>query len=304
MRKRAGNNAKEIRNHLGSILAISVLALTLFFVMGQEGCPQQAIETQEGLNFSMAPGISMLTEGKTLEKGETFYVTVNIENWNSKDQQGTVCIKDSVADSYRGIVTEGVGDCQNFLVKASQMAPEQISGKTTAYFPETGIYSYEGLPSLNEPYDAKLYGSLRYQQKSYITGTVTTDESQPPISQEPQPIFTSVVKSIHREGDSYKINLEIHLKNAQTGTQIYSPDFSQKNKFSFMAELKPLMLQCVDVNEKPISQFIELEEGQNEKIIKCSALTQSLTPQSYPLVISLDYGVVTEKAYSFKIKTK
>ena len=65
--------------------------------------------------------------------------------------------------------------------------------------------------------------------------------------------------------------------------------------------MKPLMLQCSDVHGQPISGLIEFE---NEKIIKCLALTSSKTQQSYPLVITLDYGVNVEREYKYGINTK
>lgn len=291
---------------IGNILIIVLLIISLIFVSGQEGCEQQQT-TQTGIDFTLIDSIGMLTPPDVLEKSQTFKVGVYVENYNDKEMEGIVCVRDNMPDSFYGIPSEGDGDCQNFNVTASEIISSQggqatqTPGIDKIYFPETGQYVYTGLPELNKPYDAKLFVSMQYQQSSQITGTVTSpDEEQPRMTQEAQPIRVSVAKSIFLAGDNYQINLEINLKNMQN-VEIYDPAFAEKDKIYFYADMEPLMLQCTDVNNNPIAGIIEFE---NEKIIKCFALTSSRTQQSYPLAITLDYGIVLEKEYQFGIKTK
>ncbi len=295
-----------------NILIVVLIAGLLIFVSGQEGCPQGGSGTaKSGVEYNLVEGISTLTQGKILERGETFKVGIHIDNYDSKDKQGMLCVKDNLADSFQGIPTEGEGDCQSFFVKASQTVKQsqqssssQVPGTTTLYFPEQGGYNYANLPpALNAPFDAKLLVSLKYRQNSQITGTVTSpDETQPVLTQDSQPIMTSIKKSVYQEGSDYKINLQLTFIK-QAGYDIYSSTFSEKNKVALLVEMPPLNIQCTDLNNNPVS-VIDFEEKQNEKIIKCFALTSSLTQQSYPLVITLDYGVDLKKEYGFAIKTK
>lgn len=284
-----------------NLIIIILLVVSLLFVSGQTGCEQQTSQ-QSGIDFTLIKGVSFLTPPKILEKNEAFKVGVHIDNFNDKDEEGIICVRDNLADSFYGIPSEDDGDCQSFSVRASeQLTEEQVPGTVNLYFPEQGQYTYSGLPELNKPYDATLFVTMRYQQDSQVTGTVTSpDEKQPMMNQDPQPIDVRVEKSIFLVGNDYQINLEIVLKNTQN-VEIFTPDFIQENKIYFTADMNPLMLQCTDVNGQPISGLIEFE---NEKIIKCFALTSSKTQQSYPLVLTLDYGVAVEKQYNFGIKTK
>jgi hypothetical protein len=305
-----------------NIFSIFLLFVMLIFISGQEGCgaPQQS---QGGINFVPISGVSMLVPGDVLEKNEAFVVGVHVENYNPRDIEGTVCVRDDQPSAFGGIVDSGDGDCQSFFTRASELGTVQspqsqttqtqpqpfgsssqgnvIPGTADLYFPETGEYMYQGLPELNAPSPATLFIAMKYREESEITGTVTSpDENQPVMTQAVQPINVMVRKSIFRRGESYQINLEISLTKQQD-VEIYSPGFSEKDKLYFFAELRPLGLQCTDVNNNPISGLLEFR---NEKIIKCSALTPSRTQQSYPLVINLDYGVSLERQYSFGIKTK
>jgi hypothetical protein len=286
----------------GNLIIVTLLLISLVFISGQEGCEQQS-QIQTGIDFTLIKGVSFLTPPKILEKGESFRVGVHLENYNPKDEEGIVCVRDNLADSFYGIPSEGDGDCQSFFVRASEVISEQEQspGTVNLYFPEQGQYTYQGLPELNKAYDATLFVSMKYQQDSQVTGTVTSpDEQQPIMSQDPQPIRATVEKSVFMIGDNYQINLEIHLKNTRN-VEIFSPDFVEKEKIYFLANMKPLTLQCTDVHGVGISGLTEFE---NEKIIKCLALTSSKTQQSYPLVITLDYGVNVEREYKFGINTK
>jgi|GEM_PF-1803257 len=310
--KKSNEKSKEESNERcagkRNFIFVILLTLMLLFISGQEsGCPQQGTQTKSGIEFSLVPGVNMLGEGKILEKDETFIVGVFIQNYNSRDQEGIICVRDNIADSFAGIPSENDGDCQSFFTKASQIIGQQGSqtqnpGTDTLYFPQQGQYQYKGLPLLEKPFDAKLYVTMKYRQVSQITAGITSpDNDQPTVTQEAQPIQVSVKKSVYGSGENYNINLEITLtKTPDATTTIYSSDFTEKNKIYFDAQLSSLILQCTSQG-KPISGLIDFE---NEKIIKCSALSSSSNSVTYPLIISLDYGVVSEKQVNYAIKTK
>jgi hypothetical protein len=285
--------------------AVLLVIVLLILVTGQEGCPGPSEQQgKSGMGFTLIQGVSLLTPPKTLEKNEAFMLGVHVENYNDEDDEGMVCVRDNVADSFAGIPSEGDGDCQSFSVRAAEQTgdDEQVPGTTNLYFPSTqNQYMYTGFPELNAPYDATVFVSMKYRQDSQATATITTpDETQPTITQDSQPVRVQVTKSIFLTGDNYRINLEFHLFNTQN-VGIYSPDFVEQDKIYFNAEMQPLSLHCTDVNNNPITGLLEFE---NEKIIKCYALTASRTQQSYPLVVTLDYGVSIDKEYRFGIKTK
>ena len=298
------------------IICIVLAIVVLIFVSGQQGCqfPGQKIEARKtGIDYELMGGVDYLSAGKLLEQGESFYVGVKIYNYDEKPRTGQICIRDNVDDSFGGILSEGSGECKFFNVKAASVVKKESSGmfgnqikeeiepgKTEVIFPESNEYSYYGLPSLNKPYSGKLVVSLQYRETSQGTATITVpDPEQPMISQEPSPIGISVTKSVHKREDAYKIDLDVLLRKQQKA-RIFSYDFNQENVTYFRAEMVPQTLAC-SVSGEPISGLIDFE---NERLIKCSTLIYATGQQSYPLVITLDYGVALERDYPFGIKTK
>ncbi len=303
------------------LILILSLSILLLFVCGQVGCPSLPGEGEAkrtGLDFSLISGIDYLTGGKVIEQGETFYIGIKIENYDQKPKNGQVCIKDNIDDGFGGVSSEGNGECKLFNVKAAEIIKKETTGITgkkiseeikpaviTIYFPETAEYNYNNLPLMLRAYEGKLFVSLRYRQISQATATVTVPgPEQPLLSQEPAPILVSVVKSIRKKQEAYKVDLDVLLRKQQVAklTRIFSWDFSKENVTYFSAEMVPLTMSCT-VAGKSITDIIEFE---NEKLVKCSTpvyLAEEVQ-QSYPLIITLDYGVALEKSYAFGIKTE
>ncbi len=308
-----------MKKRISTICLILVLIVILFLVSGQEGCqmPGQGTSAKKtGLDYNLITGFDYLSMGKLLEQGETFYVGIRIENYDEKPRTGQICIRDNIDDSFGGISSEGYGECMFFNVKAADVIKKESSslwggkqiqeeinpGKTEIYFPESAEYSYYGLPALIKPYSGKLFVSLQYRETTQGTTTITVPGAEQPIlSQEPSPIAISVGKAVRKKEDSYKVDLEITLKKQQEA-RIFSYDFSQENVTYFRAEMIPHTLICTTTTGEPITGVIEFE---NERLIKCSTFIYTTgAQQSYPLVITLDYGVDLEKNYLFGIETE
>ncbi|MCL6500441.1 MAG: hypothetical protein K6T16_00180 [Candidatus Pacearchaeota archaeon] len=292
---------------------IVAIFLTLLLVSGQAGCPQQTAK-RTGVDYNLISGVDYLSAGKMLQQGESFYVGVRIENYDDKARTGQLCIRDNIADTFGGLPSEGFGECKFFSVRAAEIVRKEVSGLggkqikeevhpgiAEVYFPEDAEYSYYGLPSLMKPYLGILFISLQYRETTRATGTITVpDPGQPVITQEPSPIKVSVIKSIHKRQEAYKVDLDINLVKQQQA-RIFSQDFSRENVTYFMAEMVPQTMQCKTTTGEPVSGIIEFE---NERLIKCSSLVYSRGSQaSYPLVVTLDYGVAIEKSYPFSIDT-
>lgn len=296
------------------LIAVSIVAV-LIFVSGQEGCQgfqlggggTQASKT--GLDYSLTSGMDYLTSGKTLQQGESFYVGVKLENYDKVPRSGELCISDNVLNDYGGI---GDDECRAFNIKAAEITKKQVSGIMTSgsrteesivpgtaefIFPEGAEYNYYGLPSMT--YGAGLSVSARYLGQSRASGTLTTTTEQLSMTQEPAPVLVSVTKSVHRRQDNYKIDLDISLTKKQQAT-IHSPDFSKENITYFRIDL-PFSVECATTDGKAVAGFVELE---SERLIKCSGLVPVAEKASYPLVITLDYGVELEREYPFSIKVE
>ena len=308
---------KRVKKEKNIIFMIVLsLAIILIFVSGQQGCPGQATTAEKtGIDYELMTGIDYLSGGKLLHQGDTFYVGIKIENYDEKPRTGQICIRDDLADSFGGISSEDFGECRFFNVKSADVIETEVTGfggkrtqkeinpgKTEIYFPEETEYSYYGLPSMIKPYYGRLFVSLQYRETTQATTTITVPGTEQPIlSQEPSPITISLTKSVRKRQDSYKLDLDILLKRQQKA-RIFSYDFSQENVTYFNAEMVPQTMSCT-ISGEPIMGIIDFE---NERLIKCSSLiyTASEVKQSYPLVITLDYGVALEKSYPFSIETK
>lgn len=291
-------------------VAISAMLSILLLISGQQGCDMGKTQAEKtGLDFTIVSGTDYLGTGKILNLGDSFYVSVKIENYDKKAQTGFVCIRDNMADSFGGIRDE---ECRPFAVKAAELKEVQTNlgksaqqldpGTTEVSFPASGDYSYHDIPTMAKPYSAELFVDLRYIGKTFASGAVSVpDEQQPIISQDPSPITIAVTKSIHKIQDSYKVNLDVTLRKQQ-GAKIFSVDFSKENTTYFSAKLAPQTMECATQDGQPAMGYIEFE---NERLIKCSSLVYlAAKEESYPLIIALDYGVSIEKEYPFSIKTE
>lgn len=305
-------------------IVIIAILVVLVLVSGQVGCEggipglggggTQATKT--GIDYSLTTGVDYISSGKLLQQGETFLVGIHIENYDKQARIGQVCIRDNIADNFQGISSQGDGECQFFNIAAAQVVKKETTslmgkqitetitpGTTDVYFPQNNEYSYIGLPSLLKPYDGLLTVSLRYRQISQATATVTVPGTeQPTISQEPAPIMVGVTKTVHKTQEGYKLDLEISLQKRQD-IKIFSSDFTQENISYFNAEIVPETMSCSTTAGEPVHGVITIG---NEKLIKCSSLVSlsGQASQSYPLVITLDYGVDIEKSYPFGIETQ
>jgi len=311
---------KEKRMKIENYLMLIAIICVLILVSGQQGCEMmgsgESGAKKTGIDYSLINGVDYLTAGKTLQQGELFYVGIHIENYDKMPKSGQLCIKDDIAESFGGISSSSDGECQFFNVRAADILKKQSTGfggtqiteqitpgVADVYFPQDQEYSYNSLPSLLKPYNGLLTVSLKYRQTGQATATLTvpTDE-QPVMTQEPAPITVTVTKSIHKRQDGYKVDLDILLKK-DPNMKIFSSDFAKENVSYFNVELLPQTMSCSYSNGEPIQNPIIIE---NEKLIKCSSIVNMAgeAQQSYPLVITLDYGVNIQRTYPFNIETK
>ena len=135
---------------ISAILLALILASLL--LTGQTGCPQSGVGTtttgtqspstsasQYGLDFSLIPGIGMLSDGSKITLGETFNVGVHLENYDSKPRSGRMCVKDDIDDAYGGVETS----CNMipFSVREAQLdgtGKVVKAGSTDLQFPASG----------------------------------------------------------------------------------------------------------------------------------------------------------------------
>jgi hypothetical protein len=296
------------------ILMIFVIMLA-FFSLGQEGCNQNNTATKTGVDFSLISRIDTLTEGKTLQPGETFYIGIKLENYDEKERQVELCIRDSLPDQYGGILSQG--DCEQVDLPAAEKVKKQSSGlmgsSTTeeinpgtkeVFFPQQNQYSYNGLPEMNQPFQANLMVTIKYPETTTATTTVYVPvQEQPSLSQEPSQIYVSLSKSVYAQGNGYNVNLDLNfVKNPSS--RIFLQDFSEtsENKTFLNVKLAGQPLDCRTTNNQPVTDILEI---QNSKLIKCSTiLYQSSQRQDYDLTVTLIYGVMLEKNFGFGINTK
>ncbi|MEM1535835.1 MAG: hypothetical protein QXQ82_01445 [Candidatus Pacearchaeota archaeon] len=289
---------------------ICLLIFMLFFVSAQQGC-ESTQASKQGLGFTLISKPGFLTSGSRLHQEDSFYVGIKIENYDTKERLGTLCIKDDVDEAFGGIQSQGFGECQYFVVRAAEkkqetkksffgQAKEDIKpGVTEVYFPQEQEYKYYGMPVMLQPFSVNLYVSLHYNEMTQATATITTGQEQPNVAQEPALVKVSVLKSLHPRSEGYKIDLTINLVKQGEG-KIFLPDFSKENSTQFSVQLYNIPLDCF-VAGKPVYGVVEL---QDTKTIKCSGTIYSRQEQSFPLIVTLNYGVIIDKKFPFSIITK
>ncbi|MFH1823309.1 MAG: hypothetical protein ABH817_01160 [archaeon] len=286
-------------------MIIMLVICLLFLVSGQAGCEiggGGGAANKYGLDFTLVSGLEYLSTGKVLQQGDSFYVVVQIENFDLVERSGQVCILDDIHDAFGGISSQGSGECKGFVVKSAEIANKIIPSVTKVYFPESSEYSYYNLPkSLNRPYSGKLYVSLKYTEQTKADGTVNVPGSGGiMLSQDPAPITINAQSSINKKGDLYKLTLQFDFVKIQQA-KFFSPDFSEENITYLNIALPPQNLECVIPPSTPISNRIEF---QKQKTIKCYTDIYSTQPQAFPLIIQLDYGVEITKIYPFSLSTE
>ncbi len=303
------------------IVFISLLLIAVLFVgMGQEGCSMLGTGTQSnagktGVDFSLISRVDTLTSGKSLQPGETFYIGIKVENYDMKERQIELCIKDTILDQYGGIT--GQGECQQVSLQAAEKTQKKstsllgsstqeeiVPGTKEVYFPQNNQYAYSNFPKMNQAFPGYLIVTIKYPEKTEATAAVSVpDQSQSSLIQEPSQIYTSLSKSVYAQGDSYKVNLDLNIQK-NTATKIYLQDYSEanENKTYFNAKLTGKQLDCRATNNQQIGNILEIKDS---RTIKCSTvLYQSAQRQDYDLIITYIYNVVLERNYAFSISTK
>lgn len=292
------------------ILLLTLLA-ALLLIAGFNGCPVTPT-AKKGLDFSLVSGLDKLSYGKSISVKETFYVHIEVTNYDKVPRVGKVCIRDDQDDIYGGITGE---ECTTFSVKAAEVIEEEkkgfFGGKTEqvqpkiedVYFPSSGDYRYEGLPITQK---AKLFVTLRYAQDSIIGGSVAIPEPSSEaleLKQDPAPVTVTARKEVTKREGAYKVSLSILLAKEQQA-KIFPPNFKEEdeNYLSFKAEMLPKTLECEPegtYSEEKLRQgLIELK---TKKYIKCSTLIYEEEQTSWPLMITLKYGVELAKEFPFTI---
>lgn len=281
-------------------IAIAFLALLL---LGAEGCPTAGPGTSGtggsnyGVDFSPATGVGYLSAGKSIYLGDAVNVKVHLENYDTQGHSGKLCVKDNIAEEYGGISE----DCQNFILRNAEMiksgSSEQLqSSKTDIVFPTDAEYSYHDIP-INQ--QVKLFIELQYVQSAKVTGAVnvpTPETEKLVLEQNPALVTADIEKTIRKTTDGYKVDLGITLKKVMSDAKIYSPDFGKENSLSLKFENTPMNFKCTP----DLGTFGLIEDFEITKFIRCSAVVNEDTV-SYPLIISLDYGVKVTREYGFNI---
>ena len=291
-----------------------IIALASLLLMGQTGCNlesqqgtpqgtttgqqyQSTSASSQGVDFSFLPGIGFLTEGVSINQGDTFKVGMHIENYDSKPKSGQVCIKDNLEDSYGGVPNT----CQNpspFYVREATMENGKVtqSSKTDVYFPESAQdYSYHDMP-INQ--QAQLSATLQYAESSRIVQGVTIPGSQSEtlsLSQNPAPISLAIQKTVSTQGSNYNTAFKITLSNQVSSSEIWTSDFKKKGLMMEIA-LDSAPITCTSIQ----NGYVDIETS--SKDIICSALVPQGSDNIHFLTINLDYAVKLNKAFSYTIQ--
>ena len=285
------------------VLAFSVLAFVLLIVSGAEQCSQTGISgisgiggkteaAKFGVDFALEQGIDKLSEGKTINQGDTFFVDIALENYDSQAKTGEICIRDDIDSAYGGIPNI----CKQFNLPAATYFNGVIQSPATLNlaFPESNDYfSYAGLPA---DINAKLYASLSYIQHSSVSGAISAPspetESSITLQQPLSPLQLSLEKTISSRTDNVKANLKITFSK-QEGYNITTTDFRREGLI-FTPTLGNYNLDCTGLTQG----FVDLK---STNFISCSAFLprEQIT---HPILMNLDYGVKVNREIGFTIK--
>jgi len=289
------------------VTAISIMVLILLVVSGAEQCPQGTGGSQGGIfgigtggktqassygvDFDLQTGLDKLSAGKNILLGQTFFVDVLIENYDSDAKSGQVCIRDDIDDAYGGVQDS----CQQFKIPAASYIGDTLESPSSidVAFPAGGAYTkYTGLPIDT---DANLYVTISYGQHSVYSAAIkvpSPEQETVTVQGKPSPIQVSIEKTISGTEAGSMANLKIGF-TTQGNYNVSSADF-KRDGVAFSTNFGQYTLNCPSIE----GGFIEFK---NTKFISCSA---SLPREqiTHPLLITLDYGVKLSKQYSFKIK--
>jgi len=290
------------------VLIISLLMATMIVISGADQCPQgtgtsssqglfggisggKTEAVKYGVDFILNPGLDKLTAGKTVKLGESDYADILLENFDSEQKTGQICIRDDLDDAYGGISSS----CQDFVIPGASFIGGEFDKESSieVKFPVSGYYPpYSGLPA---DIDSTFYIAASYAQHSVATGAVTSPSPETEkwtLKQEASPITVSAEKSLSSTESNIKVNLKFTLQK-QGNYSISTTDF-KRNAVAFSAKLGFYNLDCPELKQG----FIDFE---NTKFISCSALLPRET-LTEPLIVTLDYGVKLSKSFKFKIQ--
>jgi len=289
------------------------ICIVLAFVSAADMSCNQSNAAKSGLDFLLVSRPGFINSGSLISQGDIFNVGVHLENYDSKERSGMICLRDDVEDGFGGISSGSLGECQSFVIRAAERTDVKKTGILSSsssqvnpgilevFFPSSGQeYSYYGMPEMLNPYTANLYVTVQYNEITDASATITVPgQDQPVMAQEPAMLQVGVVKEIHPRENGYLVDLAITLtKQANAG--IYTPDLSRENITQMNINLIPLSIGC-SVLGKPFDGTMDVSKTAT---VKCSAIINNNQAQGFPLVVSLAYGVQIQKSFGFNIKTK
>jgi len=283
----------KIKEALMILLVVSVLII----LSGAGGClgnggiagiGGKTEAAKYGVDFTFEKGIDRLSAEKELQLGQTFFVDIILENYDSDPKTGEICIRDDISDNYGGIPTQ----CRQFIIPGAVYVGNKVEtiGSTRLAFPESGDYSYYDLP---KSIQATLYASIKYKQRSVLSGVIKAPNPETEtitLESLPQPLVITAEKSVSSRDNNVKASIRFNLAS-QGRYNITSPDFKSSIIY-FSPNLGGYVLDC-----STLQQTIDFR---NTKFISCSALLPS-EQTSHPLLVTLDYGVGLDKQFSFRI---
>ena len=300
------------KRSLNNIFIVSLLLVLLVFISGQDsGCGGSSTAQKNGIDFSLIPRQDTLQGGKILQLGETFYVGVRVENYDKIDRNVEICIQDTVLDQYGGITAAEA--CQQQYLPAAELIKKESSGAFSSskeelvpgvkevFFPQQGQFAYKGLQKMNQAFRSDLIVTIKYPETTRATTAVYIPVSeQPALVQDPSQIMATMQKTIYPQGDAYKVSFDITLTK-NPGSQIFLQDFVTGNQTYLEVRMASQQLNCVTTNSVPIGNTLEIKD---KKTIRCSTMIyQGAQRQDYDFVLTMIYGVVLQKTYSFSINT-
>ena len=83
------------------VVVIFIIALILLVISGADECPQggnggETQASQYGVDFALKKGVGQLTQGSTINLGDTFTVYVVLENYDDEQKEVELCILISI----------------------------------------------------------------------------------------------------------------------------------------------------------------------------------------------------------------
>lgn len=274
-------------------------------------CSSSSSAQKTGIDFSLINRQDTLQGGKTIQLGETFYVGVRVENYDKIERNVEICIQDTVLDQYGGITS--AESCQQQYLPAAEIIKQESTGSFSSskeelipgikevFFPQQGQFAYQGLQKMNDVFRSDLIVTVRYPETTRATAAISVPNTeQPALAQDPSQIMAYMQKTIYPQGDAYKVHLDLTLTK-NPNSQIFLQDFATENKTYFDVRMASKSLSCTTTNSVPVGNTLEIKD---KKTVRCSTIVyQGAQRQDYDFVLTMIYGVILQKSYSFSIQT-